>query len=426
MQNKITKGKSKMILGKYSIGIGDRFGREGDALLSAVIEAEKEGVEVTPVWNKSHREHTIIGTRPEDVREEADDSVAAMCWGGNYYVDADHINMGSVDKFIKSSDFFTLDVSDFIGRAASREEVDNFIDGCVRYIDGITVPGIEGNLAVNEQMVRATAEKYLTAVMQAGKLYRHIASKKGVSNFITEMSMDETDEAQTPLELFFILAAAAQEEIPVQTIAPKFTGRFNKGVDYAGSVERFAREFETDLAVISYAVQEFGLPANLKLSVHSGSDKFSIYGAINRAIKKFGSGLHVKTAGTTWLEELAALALAGGKNLAIAKRIYTQAFSRIDELTGPYSTVVDIDRSKLPSPEVVNEWSSKKFDDALRHNESCGRYNPHIRQFLHIGYKVAAEMGPEFIAALTDCEGIIKPKVTENIYQRHIRPIFID
>jgi hypothetical protein len=349
-----------------------------------------------------------------------------MGWVGNYYVDADHINSGNVDEFIKWSDFFTLDVADYIGQPAQKNEVDRFIDSCVKYIDGLSVPGIRESLAVGESSVRVIAGKYLTAVKQAGKLYRHIASKKGVGNFVVEMSMDETQTPQTPVELFFILAAAAQEEIPVQTIAPKFSGRFNKGVDYVGDAERFAAEFERDVAIVAYAVEEFGLPKNLKLSVHSGSDKFSIYGAINKTLRKFDAGLHVKTAGTTWLEELAGLALAGGAYLAIAKRIYAEALERMDELTKPYATVIDIDKGRLPNPEVVAEWNGKRFAEALRHDQSCGRYNPDLRQLLHVGYKVAAQMKSDFTHAVSECEGIIRPMVMENIYQRHIKPIFID
>ena len=415
-----------MNLGKYSFGIGDRFGKQGKAQLAAMVEAGKAGVEITPVWNKSHREHTIIGTKPAAVRAEADEATKAMLWEGAYFVDADHINLKTADLFIKSSDFFTLDVADYIGQPAEKKDVDNFIDGCVKYIDGLSVPGIEGNLIVTEDSARTIANKYLWAVKEASRLYRHIVPKKGVGNFVVEMSMDETDTPQSPVELFFILAAAAQEEMPVETIAPKFSGRFNKGVDYVGDVERFAREFEQDIAVIAYAVEEFGLPKNLKLSVHSGSDKFSIYGAINKALKKFDAGLHVKTAGTTWLEELAGLAIAEGEGLRIARQIYAEAFSRMDELTKPYATVIDIDKGRLPSPEVVTEWNGKRFAEALRHDQSCGRYNPDLRQLVHVGYKVAAEMGTEFTDAVTDCERIIGPNVTENIYQRHIKPIFID
>jgi hypothetical protein len=415
-----------MNLGKYSFGVGDRFGKQGKAQLAAMIEAGKAGIKITPVWNKSHREHTIIGTKPAAVRAEADEATKVLLWEHPYFVDADHINLKNVDLFIEASDFFTLDVADYIGQPARKDEIDNFIDGCVKYIDGLSVPGIEGNLAVGEGLVRTIATKYLHAVKEAGILYRHIIHKKGAGNFIVEMSMDETDTPQSPVELFFILAAAAQEEIPVQTIAPKFSGRFNKGVDYVGDVERFAREFEQDVAVIAYAVQEFGLPKNLKLSVHSGSDKFSIYGAMNKAIRKFDAGLHVKTAGTTWLEELAGLAIAEGEGLRIARRIYAEAFNRMDELTPPYATVINIDKGRLPSPEVVAEWNGRRFAEALRHDQSCGRYNPDLRQLIHVGYKVAAELGSEFTDVVADCERIIGPHVTENIYQKHIKPIFID
>ena len=120
--------------------------------------------------------------------------------------------------------------------------------------------------------------------------------------------------------------------MPIQTIAPKFTGRFNKGVDYVGDLAQFEREFNDDLCVIAHAVKQYGLPANLKLSVHSGSDKFSIYPAIRRALAKHGAGVHVKTAGTTWLEEVIGLAEAGGAGLALAKEIYAEALSHMDEL----------------------------------------------------------------------------------------------
>src|ERR1700755_712941 len=127
---------------------------------------------------------------------------------------------------------------------------------------------------------------------------------------------------QTPVELLLILAMIQIEEIPVQTIAPKFTGRFNKGIDYRGDVAQFEKEFDEDLSVIAFAIREFGLPPTLKLSVHSGSDKFSLYPIINRLIKKHEAGLHVKTAGTTWLEEVIGLAESGGEGLELVKEVY--------------------------------------------------------------------------------------------------------
>ncbi len=415
-----------MMLPKYSFGIGDRFAHQGKALLAAVIEAKKHGVDVTPVWNKSHREHSIIGTKPSSVRAEADAAVAAAGWKDPYFVDADHINAKVVDLFVDAFNFFTLDVADFIGRQAPDDLIGQFVQRHRKYAGRVSIPRIKSAFEITQEQIRTTAAKYLAAVKEAGRLYRHIVSKKGEGKFITEVSMDETDTPQTPIELFFILAAIADEGIPIQTIAPKFTGRFNKGVDYVGDVARFATEFEQDLAVVAFAVKEFGLPANLKLSVHSGSDKFAIYPIINKAIRKFNAGLHVKTAGTTWLEELIGLAMANGEGLAIAKQIYKEAFSRIDELCGPYATVIDIDKSKLPPPTVVARWTGDEFANALRHNQSCPRYNRHLRQLLHVAYKIAAEMDAEFTDALDKCADIIAGNIMDNTYGRHIKPIFVD
>jgi hypothetical protein len=414
-----------MKLEQYSMGVGDRFGHQGKAQLAAMVMAQEKGVDVTPVWNKSKREHSIIHTLPKDTRAAADAAVKAMGWKKAYHVDADHIGLKNVDGFIEASDFFTLDVADFIGQATGADAVNAFAKKYKKYAGAMAIPGINEKLSISEQMIEAIARKYLLGVREAGKIYRHIQSKKNADAFITEVSMDETSQPQTPVEMLFILAAIAEEHIPAQTIAPKFTGRFNKGVDYVGTVSQFAKEFEEDLAVIAFAVKEFGLPKNLKLSVHSGSDKFSIYKPIHKAIKKFNAGLHLKTAGTTWLEEVIGLAMAGGEGLAIAKKIYANALGRFDELCGPYATVIDIDEAKLPSPEAVAKWSSEEYVAALQHNQSNPKYNPNLRQMIHVGYKVAVELGSEYIGALEKYEDVIAKNVTENIFERHIKPIFI-
>lgn len=415
-----------MILGKYSFGIGDRFCHQGKAQLSALMKAKANGLDITPVWNKSNREHTIIGTRPADTRKEADDAVKACGWDAPYFVDADHIGLGNVEAFIEPSDFFTLDVADFIGQRADEAAVDSFVSKHNKYVGSLAIDGIDQSFTISEVQIKAAAHKFLSAVRQAGKIYRHVESVRGRDNFITEVSMDETDQPQTPVEMLFILAAIADEGIPAQTIAPKFTGRFNKGVDYVGDVAGFTKEFEADLAVVAFAVKEFGLPENLKLSIHSGSDKFSIYGPIGRAIKKFDAGLHVKTAGTTWLEELIGLAMAGRDGLAIAKEVYAKSLLRFSELCGPYATVIDIDSEALPNVEDVDTWDGRAFAAALRHDQSCERYNPDFRQLLHVAYKVAAEMGTRFTKALSKHADVIAQNVAENIYDRHVERIFTE
>jgi hypothetical protein len=415
-----------MILSKYSMGIGDRFAHQGKAQLAAFVKAKQLGVDITPVWNKSNREHLIVGSEPASVRAEADAAVKALGWAGPHFVDADHIGLKTVDNFIASSDFFTIDVAEFIGKPAADDDIGIFVDAHSSYTGSLRIPGITAALDVTSSRIESIAKKYLSAVKEAGKVYRHIEAAKGSGNFIAEISMDETDEPQTPIDLLFILAAIGRENIFVQTIAPKFTGRFNKGVDYVGDVRQFDREFSDDLAVISYAVKEFGLPDNLKLSVHSGSDKFSIYSSIRKAMRKTRSGIHIKTAGTTWLEELIGLAASGGDGLKIAKEVYAQAFKKFDELCEPYASVIDIDREKLPTAAEVKKWDGEHYAQTLRHDQKSPLYNPHFRQLLHVGYKVAAQMGERYTDALKANEEIVAKNVTDNLFDRHLSRVFVD
>jgi hypothetical protein len=214
------------------------------------------------------------------------------------------------------------------------------------------------------------------------------------------------------------------ENIPVQTIAPKFSGRFNKGVDYVGDPKKFALEFESDLMVIDFAVKEFGLPENLKMSIHSGSDKFAIYPHIGRIVKKYNKGIHLKTAGTTWLEEVIGLAVSGGEALDFVKDIYFKSLENIDELCAPYADVIDIDRSSLPSKAEVLKWDSIRFADSIKHIPGNKSYNPNLRQLIHVAYKLAALRMNEYFRLLEKNENIISGCVYENIYNRHICRLF--
>ena len=414
-----------MKLGKYSFGIGDRFSHEGKAQLAALIEAAgKYPFKFVPVWNKSNREHQIIGTEPADTRREADDAVMAMGYGKPYFVDADHINMNNVDRFMDASDFFTIDVADYIGKPADADSVSKFIENNLKYAGTLSIPGIEEPFKVDRSLLEQLAGKYLFAAMEAGRIYRHIASKKGADNFVTEVSMDEVDAPQTPIEIFFILSALAQEKVPAQTIAPKFTGRFNKGVEYVGDTAQFEKEFREDLLVIDFAVKEFGLPEGLKLSIHSGSDKFSIYPIMGRLIRQYDKAIHIKTAGTTWLEENIGLALADDQALELAKKIAISALGRMEELCIPYATVIDINPANLPTAEQIASWDGNQYARALRHNRQDPLYNPDFRQLVHVSYKIAAELAPEFYAALERNADVVAEQVKENILDRHIARLF--
>ncbi len=414
-----------LTLGKYSVGVGDRFAHQAKAQLRACQLATKAGTEVIPVWNKSNREHTIIGSEPGSVRTAADAAVKELNWTKPYHVDADHIRLETVDRFLAASDFFTIDVADSIGQPIPSNAVKIFATRHPEFLGTVSIPGVSAPFTTTAADVERVAGKYLKAVKDASAIYNKIAWAKGSDNFIAEVSMDETDAPQTPLELLFILSALANEGVRVQTIAPKFTGRFNKGVDYVGDLAQFEKEFRDDLAVIAFAVKQYRLPTNLKLSVHSGSDKFSIYPIMRKAIREADAGLHLKTAGTTWLEEVIGLAESGGDGLAMAKAIYAKALTKKDELCAPYATVIDIDASKLPTADAVNGWTAEQFTGALRHDQANPLFNSSFRQLVHVGFKVAAQMGEQYLAMLRACEADVSRNVTTNLYDRHLKPLFV-
>lgn len=414
-----------MHLGKYSIGVGDRFALQGEAQLKAIKNAKEKGVTIIPVWNKSNREHITVDSTPASTREEADQAVKALDWQDPYFVDADHINLNNVDPYLEIADFFTIDVANHIGKSAPSYDIQTFVENSRDYLGALHVPGINEPIEVTEKLIVAIAEKYLYAVQEAANVYRYIEEAKGRENFIAEISLDESAESQQPVELFFILKMLADARVKVQNIAPKFTGNFFKGVDFSGDLGHFTKEFEDDVLVVLYAIKVLELPESLKLSIHSGSDKFSIYPAISKIIKKHHTGIHLKTAGTTWLEELTGMAQAGGSGLALAKEIYNKAIERFEELTQPYSHVIDVQKIRLPLPGHVYYWDEFKFVNTLRHNPNNPDYNPQFRQLLHCAYKIAAEHGVLYTNVLKEHKNVIAENVTYNLFERHIKPLFL-
>jgi hypothetical protein len=364
-------------LPRFTFGMGDRFGRQGKAQLQAVLDAREAGLDVAPVWNKSHREHTLIGTQPPSLREEADAAVESLGYAGPYFVDADHITMKTVDGFIKCSDFFTLDVADSLGREPSCPETAAGYRSALKEMGEVAVHGMDAVLVFDGGTAERLVGTYGGAVEAARDLYQKIR-------------------------------------------AAKFTGRFNKGVDYVGDLKQFRTEFEADLLVVKYAIQAFDLPFGLKLSVHSGSDKFSLYPVIKELVFRHEAGLHIKTAGTTWLEEVIGLAESGGEGLEFIKQIYIEALEKFDELTAPYATVLDIDRKALPSVDEAREWSSKQVIGMVEHEPSHPHFNSSLRQFFHVAFKLAAKAGNRFYPLLEENADIINRRVHNNLYWKHI------
>jgi len=412
------------VLEKYSFGVGDRFGHQAAAQLRAFQQLELDGIVVSPVWNKSNREHSFIGSEPSSVLSAAIVAVDSTGWKHGWHVDADHIRIDTVDRFIDASDFFTIDVANYIGKPTSDAELSGFLDRHPELQKPIAIPGILEPLTISWESLQAIARHYLSATQEAGHVYRHIAMHRGTRPAIIEVSIDETPSPQTPSELLVILAALSDQDIPLQTIAPKFTGRFNKGVDYVGNLDQFAREFEDCIAILNYAVQRYAFPSNLKLSVHSGSDKFSIYPIISRLLRKTQAGLHVKTAGTSWLAEIIGLCEAGGDGLTIVQEMYTAAYGDWEALCLPYADVIDIDLNKLPSPDSILATSGSNFAAMMQHDSDCPLFNANVRQLMHVSFKLAAKKGDRYLSLLKQHEAIVGQQVTNNIYEKHLKPLF--
>jgi hypothetical protein len=171
-------------------------------------------------------------------------------------------------------------------------------------------------------------------------------------------------------------------------------------------------------------VKEFDLPPGLKLSIHSGSDKFSIYPHIGRIIMKHGMGIHIKTAGTTWLEEVIGLAMAGGEAFSFVRGICLEALDKREELCAPYKDVIDVSEGSLPSGDEIEKWDNLRLAGALRHIPGSRAYNPHLRQLIHVAYKLAAHRMDEFFKLLDKHHDTVAGCVYENLYHRHICRIF--
>src|SRR5712671_5491725 len=132
-----------LTLGKYSLGVGDRFAHQAKAQLQTFILAAGQGVEIIPVWNKSNREHVTIGSDPASTRAAADKAVEALNWRKSYHVDADHIRLDTVDPFLPHADFFTIDVADCIGKPADDGYTGHFLDRHAELIGKVSIPNIQ-------------------------------------------------------------------------------------------------------------------------------------------------------------------------------------------------------------------------------------------------------------------------------------------
>ena len=289
-----------------SFGFGDRLGLATPGHIAAV-----RGTKFAPIFaQQSVRENTRTGRTPQQVMDDARRAVDAAGWDSAWGADADHLKtLEDIPPFVEAGyTFFTVDPGEHVDNAADTDSMDilrqkvaglNWDELSAFYLNqnGEQAWGqfAKSAQADAETLMRATV-KYGKAIQHAAAMFQRLSEMKDAFDF--EVSVDETDAPTTPLEHFFIANELTRKAVKFTSLAPRFIGRFEKGVDYIGDLD----ELDAELAQHAAVTAHFG---SYKLSLHSGSDKFSVYPLVG---KHWGERIHVKTAGTSYLEALRVVA----------------------------------------------------------------------------------------------------------------------
>ena len=296
---------------KKSFGFGDRLGLATPGHLAAA-----RAFAFAPIFaQQSIREMARTQRTPEEVMRAAREALARAGYTGAWGADADHLKTPEDVRRTAAAGFcfFTIDPSEFVNNQADRMPADA-LEAEVAKIETDAArpdPGwkqfylnqrfdIGGGLALQftrESLLRA-AVKYGRAIAHSAFLAGHIVRANPGRPFEIEVSVDETDSPTSPLEHLFFGLELKRRQVPVVSLAPRFVGDFEKGIDYRGDLNQFEASLREHVAIARFC-------GPYKISVHSGSDKFSAYPIIGRVC---GDLLHVKTAGTSYLEALRVVA----------------------------------------------------------------------------------------------------------------------
>lgn len=372
---------------RKSVGCGDRLGLATPGHILAV-----QAYDLFPVFaQQSIREMVRSHRTPQDVMDDATWGVFAMDYRSGFGCDADHLkNTDVIDQGIAAGFIgFTLDPSDYVDNAAHTDDpgtlqtkyaalpweaLDSTPESLrARYV-GASPAG-----EITDVMLWRAACKYGAALADVVHMARHIAARLEGQPCDLEVSVDETDTPTSPAEHYFIASELLRLGVPFQGLAPRFVGRFEKGVDYIGDLDTF----EADFAQHARIARELG---PYKLSIHSGSDKFSVYPIIARHANPY---VHLKTAGTSWLEALRVIAM---HDPALFREMLAHAITRYPEDKASYHVSAklenvprDLDDAALP--DLLDQFDARQvlhvtfgslleafdgpFFDALRAHQSA-------------------------------------------------------
>jgi hypothetical protein len=282
------KTPSPTVLGlKKSFGFGDRLGLATPGHLTACRRFD-----FAPIFaQQSIREMERTQRTPQDVMKAAQSALAARSFTGPWGADADHLKLPEHVNRVAAAGFcfYTIDPSAHVGQGTLTPELEALYLGKEFAVAG----------RFDRNTLRAAAVKYARALEHVAAMGRHIAQVMNDRPFEIEVSVDETDSPTSPLEHLFIGLELKRLKVPnVVSVAPRFVGEFEKGIDYQGDLARFEADLRQHVAIARHC-------GPYKLSVHSGSDKFTVYPIFGRLC---GDLLHVKTAGTSYLEALRVVA----------------------------------------------------------------------------------------------------------------------
>ncbi|MBX3015796.1 MAG: hypothetical protein KF832_30030 [Caldilineaceae bacterium] len=394
-----------------SFGFGDRIGLATPGHVAAMRAV---GGAIAPIYaQQSVRENSRIGRTPQQVMDDAAWGVFQTDWRTPWGADADHVKeVAHVAPFVAAGyTFYTIDPSDHVDNAAQTDSIEVLRQKAEQLpwsVLGSDYPTLQDRycttpFALAGQALIFDEETLLRALGKYGRALAHTltitaAIKRQVGNrpFDLEMSVDETDTPTSAHEHFFIANELLRQAVPVVSLAPRFVGKFQKGVDYIGDLAEFERELTKHVAIMRH-FQRY------KLSIHTGSDKFSIYGIVHRQ----ASGLvHVKTAGTSYLEALRVLTQV---NPLLFRRILTLGHERFAKDRKSY--FLDCQQEKVPQSNALSDAELPALLDQFD-----------ARQLLHVTFGSALdEYGTKLKAVLAANEANYAAVLVTH-FRRHLEP----
>ncbi len=366
--------KPKVFGLKNSFGFGDRLGIANAGHLRSL-----DGYDFKPILaQQSIRELGRTQRKPEDVMSAAVFAAFQEGWLDGFGADADHLKtQEDVDLMLREGyTFFTFDPSDYVNNDAdslSEEELDSILsefdwnefdsnyDQLNRNycLNAVEINNGELSLNVTVTELKRALVKYGNALIYIKKLFDYLTERKGSNEIEVEVSVDETESVTTAFEHFFISNELHRLKVEYISLAPRFIGDFEKGIDYIGNIDVFEEELKKHISILKH----FG---DYKLSLHSGSDKFTVY----KIIAKYDIPVHIKTAGTSYLEALRVVASVAPE---LFRSILDYSRSLYNEEKKTYHVSATIENTKPAA-----EYSDEELPDLLNDNNA--------RQILHVTY----------------------------------------